>query len=570
MIPPVERSPQGEVETPDRASGVGDAPGTPAVSPSYACAQRILAQLAAQGVTDVVVCPGSRSAPLALAAVEAERLGVLRLHVRTDERTAGFLALGLAKASGRPAAVVTTSGTAVGNLLPAVMEAHHGEVPLIVVSADRPASLVGTGASQTTDQVGIFGRFVQFSARLSSAAPAASWGAQTAMAAVRALGTGTGAGPVHLNIEFSEPLIPGGAETWPLVEPLVDRTSVMRAAVELSGGVRTVVVCGDARPERGAEAVAFAELAGVPLIAEPTSGARRGPALACGRLLLGTPLADEIERVIVFGHPTLSRPVNRLLGRPDVEVVVVSPEGAWPDPGWRAGLLAPSVSMPPGDPAWLGRWQAADADASAHVAAVLATARTQDVPLLGWDVAASVWRAAAGEPLVVGASQVIRDLDLVAIADEPPLALANRGLAGIDGTVSTAVGVALASGRPTTCVLGDLTLLHDANGLAIGPGERRPDVRFVVLDDAGGAIFATLEYGDARFGSSFERVFGTPSGVDLAALAASYGATATRVGSLAELDAALAAPPSGVEVIVVPVDRARRRELTQAMGRLGD
>ncbi len=531
------------------------------MSLSSACAVRVLAQLAAQGVTDVVLCPGSRSAPLALAAFDADRVGLLRLHVRVDERSAGFLALGLGKASGRPAAVITTSGTAVGNLLPAVMEAHHAEVPLIVLSADRPAALVGTGANQTTDQIGLFDGFVRYEARLSVEAPEASWGAQAAMAAVRATGGGQGAGPVHLNLEFAEPLTPSAAVAWPTVRALVDRTAASLVPVDLDAGVPTVVVCGDASPRRGADAVAFAELARLPLIAEPSSNARFGTtALAQGRLLLDSDLAREVRRVVVFGHPTLSRPVNRLIGRPDIELIVVSPQGAWADPGWRASLIAPSVSLPPGDDVWLARWRAADAAAGERVAGVLAKARAEG--LHGWDVAAAVWAAASGRPLVVGASQIIRDLDLVAVAPVPPVTYANRGLAGIDGTVATAVGVALATGEPTLLVCGDLTFVHDSNALASGPAERRPDLRVVVLDDAGGAIFATLEYGAPAFADAFERVFATPSGVDVAALAASYGVGVRVVASAEALAEALARPIVGLDVVVARVSRASRREVT--------
>lgn len=532
------------------------------MSLSYRCAAHIMAQLAAQGVGELVLSPGSRSAPLALAAYEADRRGLLRLHVRLDERSAGFLALGLARAGRRPVAVVTTSGTAVGNLLPAVMEAHHAEVPLVVLSADRPAALVGTGANQTTDQVGLFDGFCRYEARVTTAAPASSWLAQVAAACLRAEGGSAGAGPVHLNVELTEPLVPDGSEGWPTARAVVDRTGPSMRPVELEPGLRTVVVCGDASVERGAEAVAFAELARLPLLAEPSSNARRGSsALACGRLLLDGGLGREVQRVVVFGHPTLSRPVSRLLGRDDVELVVVSPSGSWADPGWRAALVAPGVSLPGDDGAWLARWREADAAASDHVARVLGGVGA----LHGWEVAAAGWAAASGRPLVLGASQVIRDVDLAPVSDAPPVVYANRGLAGIDGTVATAVGVGLATGEPTTLLCGDLTFVHDANALAIGPGEPRPDLRVVVLDDGGGAIFATLEYGEPRFADAFERVFGTPSGVDIARLAASYGVPVREVDTSGELDAALAVPPRGVEVVVCRLTRAGRRDVTLAL-----
>jgi len=525
------------------------------VSASADCARVLVAQLVAQGVRELVLCPGSRSAPLALAAVDADAAGALRLHVRVDERSAGFLALGLAKASGVPVAVVTTSGTAVGNLLPAVMEASHGGVGLIVVSADRPAALVGFGANQTTDQVGLFGGFVRYAARVTSAASPSTWAAQAARAVVAAA-----SGPVHLNVELDVPLVPAvgepAGERAAAVPLAVSRPGGPAASVELGAAPRTVVVVGDAPPEIGRAAARLALEARLPLLAEPSSNARVPGALACGRLVLGTGLADEVERVLVFGHPTLSRPVTKLLGREGVQVVAVS-DGDWPDPGHRVSLVAASVAVPPGDPAWLARWQGADADAAARVASVLA-----GTGLTGWSLARSVWDAAAGQPLVLGASQLIRDADLAPIAAVPPVVYANRGLAGIDGTVSTALGVALATGAPTHLLCGDLTFLHDSNGLALGPDEPRPDCRIVVADDAGGAIFATLEYGQPRFASAFERVFATDPWVDVAALAASYRVPVTVVETQDALDAALRRPISGVDVVVATIDREGRRDLT--------
>ena len=528
------------------------------VSASAECARVLIAQLVAQGVRELVLCPGSRSAPLALAAFDADAAGALRLHVRVDERSAGFLALGLAKASGTPVAVVTTSGTAAGNLLPAVMEASHAGVGVIVVSADRPAALVGFGANQTTDQVGLFGGFVRYAARVTSAAAASTWAAQAARAVVAAA-----SGPVHLNVEFDVPLVPTAAEAAspveaPVAVPLVVAGRADSSPLALDPAPRTVVIVGDAPPEVGRAAARLAAAAGLPLLAEPSSNARVPGALACGRLVLGTALADEVERVLVFGHPTLSRPVMKLLGRDGVQVVAVTSRADWPDPGHRVSLVAPAVAVAPGDPGWLARWVRADAGAAARVASVLA-----DTGLTGWSLARAVWDAAAGEPLVLGASQLIRDADLAPIAAAPPVVYANRGLAGIDGTVSTALGVALATGRPTHLLCGDLTFLHDSNGLALGPDEPRPDCRIVVADDAGGAIFATLEYGQPRFAGPFERVFATDPWVDVAALAASYRVPVTVVETQEELDAALRRPVSGVDVVVATIDREQRRALTE-------
>ncbi len=590
------------------------------MSQSYACAEAVIATLLEHGVTDLVLAPGSRSAPLALAAHRASLTGRLRLHVRVDERTAGFLALGLAKGSGRCVPIVTTSGTAVGNLLPAVMEASHAKVPLLVISADRPEGLVGTGANQTTWQPGIFGVFTRDNAGIAATEHRRGWTEAPADMIRSTEGVDTGhPGPAHLNIAFPEPLVPsddasatsvdhltgtpappaeagisseagtrihgwlspvrrtrGRPPGWPLrrrkdaPEPDEDsagnsRTSpgltadeFGRTVLELPAGPRTVVVCGDATPVEGAAARAFAEAADLPLIAEPSSGARLGPnALRCGRLLLGTGLADRVERVVMFGHPTLSRPVNRLLTRGDVELIVIG-RGSLPNPGNHASAFAADVHLRPDSPGWLREWQTADRATSDRVDVLLAGL---DYPS-GPAVADAVLAAGAG-PLALGNSMAIRDADLAPLTDRP--VFANRGLSGIDGSVSTAIGLALATGTPTTALLGDLSFVHDANALAIGPGQPRPDLRIVVADDAGGAIFATLEYGQPRFADSFETVFATPSGVDPAALAQAYGVPATRVGSVAELTRLLSEPVNGLEVVVIGVDRTHRAELAAAL-----
>lgn len=534
------------------------------MSDSFACARAVIGQLLAQGVTDVVLAPGSRSAPLALAAEAAARTGLVRLHVRIDERVAGFLALGLAKASGRCVPVVTTSGTAVGNLLPAVMEAHHSGVPLLVVSADRPAALVGFGANQTTDQTGLFAGLLRYRAQVSSAAPAASWGAQAARAVLLATGAASRhPGPAQLNVELAEPLVPadglrGAALKVPPV--LVGQLGAADPVV-LPGTPRTLVVCGSAPPQVGRAAVELAEAAGLPLLAEPASNARAGAnALATGRLLLPGELGDQVQRVIVFGRPNLSRPVTALLSRANVEVAVVATSPDFADPGWRASLVAAGVVVEAGPAEWLSAWRAADAARLAGLEEILASAGTLNGPQLARLVVAAV---PSDQVLCLGNSNPIRDADLAPVQAQPAPVHANRGLSGIDGTVSTAVGVALATGAPTTLLCGDLAFVHDAGGLVIGPGEPRPLLRVVVADDGGGSIFATLEYGRAEFAEAFERVFATPSGLDLVSLARGYGIPARRLRTSAEVAEALAEPFSGLEVQVVDIDRAGRAELSR-------
>nr|WP_300142781.1 2-succinyl-5-enolpyruvyl-6-hydroxy-3-cyclohexene-1-carboxylic-acid synthase [Propionicimonas sp.] len=535
------------------------------MSESVACAQAVIGQLLAQGVTDLVLAPGSRSAPLALVADAAAREGLLRLHVRVDERGAGFLALGLAKASRRCVPVITTSGTAVGNLLPAVMEAAHSGVPLLVLSADRPAALVGTGANQTTEQLDLFSGFLRHRGRVSSTAAPASWAAQAARAVLAAGGEVSGhPGPAQLNLELGLPLVPGSGQALVPAPRGALRTgrSARPEPVALPGGPRTVVVCGDADPATGREARTLAEAAGLPLIAEPSSNARTGAnALATGRLLLAGPLGRQVERVLVFGRPNLSRPVTALLARADVEIVVVASGPEYVDPGWRASLVAGAVTVEPGPAEWLDAWRTADAERAARLGE-LNLAGALSGPELARLVVAAVPQ---DQVLCLANSNPIRDADLAPVRADPGPVYANRGLSGIDGTLATAAGVALASGAPTTLLCGDLAFVHDAGSLAIGPGEPRPTLRVVVADDNGGSIFATLEYGQDRFADSFERVFATPTGLDLVALATGFGVPARRVSTAAEVAVALTEPWTGIEILVVDVDRSGRAEAARRL-----
>ncbi|GAB3819298.1 2-succinyl-5-enolpyruvyl-6-hydroxy-3-cyclohexene-1-carboxylic-acid synthase [Tessaracoccus terricola] len=506
--------------------------------------------LAACGVTDVVLAPGSRNAPLSLALHAADAAGRLRLHVRVDERVAAFTALGLAKGSGRVVAVATTSGTAVANLAPAAMEARAAGVPLVLVTADRPAEAVGTGANQTTDQVGVFGPAALGVVRLSAASGSIeSWTAAVQRAHVLAAGVRTRRpGPVQLNVEFPAPHV----GPVPEVEVRVAQVSgsVGATVVELDERP-TVVLVGDATLAVGTEARAAAELAGAPLFAEPSSNARAGGNAVAGyRLLLDSALAQRIERVVCFGHPTLSRPVTRLLSRPDVELVVVTDRAEWTDVGSRAAMVADRVLLTGQPEGWLGEWLAAD--------------RALPVPgTSGWGgpavVTAVLGSVAAGDNLFLGSSQTIRDADLAPVAPHPIRTWSNRGLSGIDGTLATATGVALATGRPTTVLLGDLTLQHDLGALVNPTLEPTADLRVVVADDDGGAIFHTLEQGAPAHADAFERVFGTPQGVDLAAVGAALGWDSVVVTGREELAAALAGPVRGHQLVVAKIPRGGLR-----------
>jgi 2-succinyl-5-enolpyruvyl-6-hydroxy-3-cyclohexene-1-carboxylate synthase len=532
------------------------------VGNATACARVIIEEMIARGVRDVVLAPGSRSAPLAYECFEADRIGLLRLHVRVDERTAAFLALGLAKGSGAPAAVLTTSGTATANLHPAVLEAWHAHVPLIVITASRPRALVNTGSNQTADQDQLFGRHVRAYAGLSDEVlDHRTW--RFEMTRIMTAATGLRSrmpGPVQLNVEFSEPLLPAES-AWPPPAPELVITASQNPAEPraLPDGAQTLIIAGDCPPETGAAIAELAEQVQVPLMAEPSSNARRGEAaLSTYRLLLSSTLAEEIERVVVFGRPTLSRPVSRLLARDDLELVVVSAYADWIDPGRAASLVTDAVRLPLGDRDWFEVWRNADRTVRERLDALLGTQPYFTGPAL----AATVWSSlGADDVLFAGSSSPVRDLDLAPIKPASPLVYANRGLSGIDGNVSTAAGIALALDRPTHALLGDLTTLHDATAPIVGSSDPRPDLRLVVANDDGGSLFATLEQGEPAHMGAFERLFGTPQGVHFEALAAAAGIGYRQAETADELAEILAEPPAGVALVEAVIDRARRRTL---------
>jgi 2-succinyl-5-enolpyruvyl-6-hydroxy-3-cyclohexene-1-carboxylate synthase len=531
------------------------------------CARVVITELVSRGVREVVLAPGSRSAPLAYDVFELDRQGQLRLHVRVDERAAGFLALGLAKASEAPVAVVTTSGTAAANLHPAVLEAWHSHLPLFVITADRPRGMINTGANQTTHQDQLFTPHIRGAAQLvDDSDDPQSWRFELSRLLTAARGSRSRLpGPVHLNVSFSEPLTPDPAEPLQL-DPAVTVEQQLRLSepLRLTGSPTTVVIAGDCSPAIGQAALDLATTGRYPMLAEPSSNARRGPqAISCYRLLLGTGLAEQIERVIVFGHPTLSRPVTRLLSRPDIELIMVSPYADWVDPGRRLPLVVDAVEVDrAGDQSWLQCWLAADA----RLRPALDQLLDHQALLTGPALAGALWACLTDhDVLMAGSSNPVRDLDLAPITAAPPVVYANRGLSGIDGTISTAMGIALAIGQPTHALIGDLTFLHDLAGLIVGPEEPRADLRIVVANDDGGSIFATLEQGEPNLAAAFERVFATAHNADLAELVTGAGGTYSRVDGLGELGQVLAAPPRGIEVVEAPIDRVQRRALDQAM-----
>jgi 2-succinyl-5-enolpyruvyl-6-hydroxy-3-cyclohexene-1-carboxylate synthase len=553
------------------------------VNPSTAFARVLVDELLRGGVTDAVLAPGSRSAPVALALAAAERAGRLRLHVRIDERTAAFLALGLAKASGRPVPVLTTSGTAAAHLHAAVLEADASGVPLLALTADRPPELRGTGANQTIAQPGLYGGAVRWAADVG--VPEAGrepeqnryWRSLVAKALIVAGGAVSGdPGPVHLNLALREPLLPEGDDVeltsaWagrpggaPWTEAVPEGEPDAGPPVSLGASVeRTLVVAGDG-PVR-------LDLSGFggPLIAEPSSGmwAADGT-LRGGALLLGSSdwlAAHRPDRVVVVGRPTLSRPVATLLGDPAVRVETLPSSPRWADAARNSASVArqPAVFAADAPGEWSEAWREAAARVGRAVDEVLDAAPQLTAARLARDTVAAL---PAGALLVLGSSTPVRDVDRLAVPRADVRVLANRGVAGIDGTISTAVGAALAHGGPAFTLMGDLTFLHDLTGLLLGEGEPAPDLTVVVPDNDGGGIFAQLEPGADRYARDYRRVFGTPHGRDLVAVARGLGWSATRITAPGELGPALAL--GGPRVVVVGTDQRAEAALATDLRRV--
>ncbi|WP_417562406.1 2-succinyl-5-enolpyruvyl-6-hydroxy-3-cyclohexene-1-carboxylate synthase [Microbacterium sp.] len=612
----------------------------------------MLAQLVERGVRHVVLSPGSRSQALALVAAELEARDQIVLHVRIDERVAGFTALGIGRETGMPAAVVCTSGTAAANLLPAVLEADHAGVPLLLLTADRPPELRGVGANQATRQVGMYGPHARWQLDLPVPADVDPDGDGASSAAVRAvadeamdaaLGRSGRPGPVHLNLPYRQPLSgalpawcaawstgggvssrfarsttgegsPGGAAA-PRLHELCAEEADSRSlrnldegsagkggggrvaagetgettetggvgetggVLELERGARTVVVAG---ADAGPAAEQLAHDGGWPLIAEIVSGARFGRHVVHGyrALLREADLGGSIQRVLALGHPTLSREVTALLSRRDVEVIAVAGRGE-PLNLNGATVHTPAVHVAPGDADrdWLGRWMRAsqasrvDVAPPAPDAAALASANPHErlqalsaeveaarLPLTRELLVDAVWRATwPHDRLVFGSSRLVRVADGILPGKKVPVH-ANRGLAGIDGTIATAVGIAAASqlgGGPgvTRVLLGDLAFLHDVGALLLPDSEPAPRIQIVVGNDGGGTIFDSLEVASTAGEAAMRRVMYTPQAVAIEQLAAAYGWDYARVTTRTALDQELTATGGGRRIIEVPLER---------------
>ncbi|HNM11867.1 MAG TPA: 2-succinyl-5-enolpyruvyl-6-hydroxy-3-cyclohexene-1-carboxylic-acid synthase [Mycobacterium sp.] len=537
------------------------------MNPSTAQARVVVDELIRGGVRDVVLCPGSRNAPLAFALADADRAGRLRLHVRIDERTAGYLAIGLAVAAGAPVCVAMTSGTAVANMGPAVVEANYARVPLIVLSANRPYELLGTGANQTMEQLGYFGSQVRAAISLGLAEDAPekldSLNAQWRSATCRVIAAATGArtanaGPVQFDIPLREPLVPDpepaggeippgrpGGKPWTYTPPVA-----FDQPLEIDLTPDTVVIAGHG-------AGVHPNLAGLPTVAEPTAPHAANPLHP-----LALPLLRP-RQVIMLGRPTLHRTVSTLLADPAVPVYALTTGPRWPDVSGNSqatGTRAETVGVP--DPAWLRRC----AEANRHAMDAVREQLAAHPLTTGLHVAAAVADVVRpGDQLMLGASNPVRDAALVGLNTEGIRVRSNRGVAGIDGTVSTTIGAALAHPGRTIALLGDLTFVHDSSGLLIGPTEPAPkNLTIVVSNDNGGGIFELLEQGDPRFSDVSSRIFGTPHDVDVGALCRAYHVEARQI-EVADLGAALDEPHDGMRVLEVKADRSSLRELHAAI-----
>lgn len=505
------------------------------MSESTTLARVIVRQILESGITDVVLSPGSRNAPLSIAFYEAQQRGLINLHVKIDERGAAFFALGLTKSTGRAVPVICTSGTAVANYHPAVLESSHSNSPLLLLTADRPARLRRTGANQTTEQARIFGKAVRYFADVS--------GSAFPMELVfNALQTG----PVHLNLQFEEPLLDDSMDSEWLDKVTVNPVQIFTRKVPgtlHTKSMRGLLVIGHDRAGLTQESVrAFAENLGWPIIAEDPLSFKNAISHA-SVFLTSTKIRSEVkpDTVIVIGRTTLSRSINTLIYTAR-KTIVIDPRMATVDSDRVADqkfLALPTLQVPAAESDWIATWSKL-AERSAKVIAGLDRWSEE---LFAREFAKQI---PSGSTLFVASSRPIRDLEGFAIPRDGVSVYANRGLAGIDGNISTALGIASSSSQ-TYAVIGDLAFLHDVNALT---HSAQTKLRLFVIDNNGGGIFSTLPQAGVK---GFERIFGTPHDRDIAAIAASFGVKTSTISSLQELSNNFATPVTGFEIVVVKV-----------------
>ena len=548
----------------------------------------LLTRLVELGLEHVVICPGARSQALALVAAQLETRGDLKVHVRYDERVGAFAALGIGVESDKPAAVITTSGSAVANVFPAVLEAHHSGVPLIVLTADRPEELHGIGSNQTTRQKDFFGKAVRLS--LDEPAPEQSLETQDRAQAIanklwsKALDS---SGPVHANLAFREPLSSPVELRDIVAEKEKTRKKASRDVVDIPQGSRTLIIAGTGSGEVAED---IAHQGQWPLIAEITSGARFGRNLvAAYRDVLGnTELVDQIERVVIFGRPTLSREIPQFISQlpPHVEVVGIRSPGAEPfNPGHRIHNFVEGVRVTPGssDTSWLMSWITAGREHAqqeennglldpSRQAPQFDSARSDDLDrrkeFLASELAASktpvsrellvdaVWRATwPHDRLVFAASRLIRVADRH-VPGKKITVYANRGLSGIDGNISTAQGIALAAYPALTrVVVGDIAAIHDLGSFALSPQESAPRLQVIIGRDGGGSMFDLLEVRQSSPPDEYDRVMFTPHNVDFSHIAKAFRWEYVTVATVGDLERALTGYGDTPQIIDVSLVR---------------
>ena len=504
------------------------------VNNSTSLARVIVRQIIEAGISDVVISPGSRNAPLSLAFFEASQEGLIKIHVRIDERTAAFFALGIIKATGRPVPVVCTSGTAVANYHPAVLEASHTNAPLMVLTADRPAMLRKTGANQTTEQARIFGKAVRYFADIDGPV----YPMDLPLDSLRT-------GPIHLNLQFDEPLLSDDSSDWLSQVNVAPKEFVARTkpgTLRLVGARGVVVVGHDRGGLSVAEITQFAKVLGWPLITEdPLSFP---DAIAHASIFLAAPEIRSTlipQSVLVIGRTTLSRSINAFIKSSPI-TYVVDQRLATVDSDRQADRKFTELPVLQGviqSDEWIAKWNKVSERAQKLIDS-----------LDGWNEAVIARTIAATIPadtaLFVSSSRPIRDLEGFAHPRGGVHTYANRGLAGIDGNISTALGVAYAH-KATIAVLGDLSFLHDLTGLI---NKETINCRFIVINNDGGGIFSTLPQ---RGVTGFETVFGTPHGLNPAVISQAMGIESKQISSLKELETEMKAPISGISVVVCDV-----------------
>jgi 2-succinyl-5-enolpyruvyl-6-hydroxy-3-cyclohexene-1-carboxylate synthase len=508
--------------------------GAAEVNISTSLARVVVRQIIEAGITDVVISPGSRNAPLSLAFFEASQEGLIKIHVRIDERTAAFFALGIIKSTGRPVPVVCTSGTAVANYHPAVLEASHTNAPLMVLTADRPAMLRKTGANQTTEQARIFGKAVRYFADIDGPV----YPMELPLDSLRT-------GPIHLNLQFDEPLLSDDSSDWLSQISVAPKEFVPRTkpgTLRLVGARGVVVVGHDRGGLTVDEVTQFTKILGWPVVAEdPLSFP---DAIAHASIFLTSPEIRSTlipQSVLVIGRTTLSRSINAFIKSSPI-TYVVDQRLATVDSDRRADRKfteLPDLQGVIQSDEWITKWNKVSERAQKLIGS-----------LDGWSEAVIARTIAAtipnGTALFVSSSRPIRDLEGFAHPRGGVYTYANRGLAGIDGNISTALGVAYGH-KATIAVLGDLSFLHDLPGLV---NKESINCRFIIINNDGGGIFSTLPQRGVK---GFETVFGTPHGLNPAAIAQAMGVDAKEIRSLKELEAEIKAPISGVSVVVCDV-----------------